>query len=109
MQPEVLLGNFMSGNPLEVYREIDPKIIEQYENLAKLAYSEGALPAKFKLLIAMAIDAENGAPEGAIILGKRAQKAGATKEEIIETLRVAYQIGGAGAIFTSAQVLKALF
>lgn len=99
----------MSGNPLEFYREFDPKIIEQYENLAKLAYSEGALPAKFKLLMAMAIDVESGALEGAIILGKRAQKAGATKEEIVEALRVAFQIGGTRAIFTSAQLLKALF
>jgi alkylhydroperoxidase/carboxymuconolactone decarboxylase family protein YurZ len=99
----------MSGNPLEVYREFDPKIIEQYENLSKLAYGEGALSAKFKLLIAMAIDVENGSLEGAIILGKRAQKAGATKEEIIETLRIAYQIGGTRAVFTSAQLIRALF
>lgn len=99
----------MSENPLDAYREFDPKIIEQYQNLAKLAYSEGALSAKFKLLIAMAIDVENGALEGAVILGKRAQKAGATKEEIVEALRVAYQIGGTRAIFTAAQLIKALF
>jgi alkylhydroperoxidase/carboxymuconolactone decarboxylase family protein YurZ len=109
MRPVVLLGNFMSGNPLDAYREIDPKIIEQYENLAKLAYSEGALPTKFKLLLAMVIDVENGALEGAVILGKRAQKAGATKEEIVEASRVAYQIGGTRAIFTAAQLLRALF
>jgi alkylhydroperoxidase/carboxymuconolactone decarboxylase family protein YurZ len=34
---------------------------------------------------------------------------GATKEEIVEALRVAYQIGGNRALFTSAQVLQALF
>jgi alkylhydroperoxidase/carboxymuconolactone decarboxylase family protein YurZ len=99
----------MTTNPLDAYKTVDPKLIEQYENLAKLTYAEGALPAKFKLLIAMAIDVENGALEGAIVLGKRAQHAGATKEEIIEALRIAYQIGGTGALFTSAQLLKALF
>jgi alkylhydroperoxidase/carboxymuconolactone decarboxylase family protein YurZ len=99
----------MSANPLDAYKELDPKIIEQYENLAKLSYSEGALSVKFKLLIALAIDVENGALEGAIILGQRALKMGATKEEILEALRIAYQIGGTKAIFTSAQLMKALF
>jgi alkylhydroperoxidase/carboxymuconolactone decarboxylase family protein YurZ len=99
----------MSANPLDTYKQIDPKIVEQYENLAGLTYSEGALSIKFKFLIALAIDVENGSLEGAIILGKRAQKMGATKEEIIEALRIAYQIGGTKAIFTSAQLVKTLF
>lgn len=58
----------MSSNPLDAYREFDPKLIEHYERLAGLTYSEGALPAKFKLLIAMAIDVEHGALQGAIAL-----------------------------------------
>jgi alkylhydroperoxidase/carboxymuconolactone decarboxylase family protein YurZ len=99
----------MSVNPLDAYKEFDPKIVEQYQNLAGLAYSEGALSVKFKLLIALAIDVENGALEGAIILGKRALKAGASKEEILEALQIAYQIGGAKAIFTAAQLIKTLF
>ena len=64
---------------------------------------------KFKLLIALAIDVEAGSLEGAMVLGKRAQKIGATKEEIMETLRIAYQIGGNAVLFTSAQLLKTLF
>lgn len=99
----------MSSNPLDGYKENDPKLIEQYENLSRLTYSEGALSAKHKLLIALAIDVENGALQGAIAIGKRAQMMGATKEEILETLRIAYQIGGNQALFTSAQLLKALF
>ena len=62
-----------------------------------------------KLLMAMAIDAGNGAMQGAVAIGKRAIKMGATKEEIVETLRVAYSIGGNEALFTSAMVLQALF
>ncbi len=99
----------MSANPLDAYKELDPKLIEQYQNLAGLAYAEGALSLKFKLLIAMSIDVAEGALEGAIILGKRAQKAGASKEEILEALRIAYQIGGTKAIFCSAQLIKILF
>jgi alkylhydroperoxidase/carboxymuconolactone decarboxylase family protein YurZ len=99
----------MSSNPLDAYKEFDPKLIEQYENLQCLAYSEGALSAKFKLLIALAIDVEYRALQGAIAIGQRALKMGATKEEIIEALRISYQIGGNRALFTSAQVLQVLF
>jgi alkylhydroperoxidase/carboxymuconolactone decarboxylase family protein YurZ len=99
----------MSSNPLDAYKEFDVKIIEQNEKLMGLAFSEGALSLKFKLLIAMAIDVENGALEGANALGKRAQKMGATKEEIMETLRIAYLIGGTRVLFTSAQLIKTLY
>ncbi len=57
----------------------------------------------------MAIDVEHGATQGAIAIGRRAIKAGATKEEIVEAFRVAYNIGGNRAIFTSALVLQTLF
>jgi alkylhydroperoxidase/carboxymuconolactone decarboxylase family protein YurZ len=99
----------MSRNPLDVYKEFDPETIECYRNLEKATYAEGALSLKFKLLIAMAIDAEHGTVQGATALGMRAVKAGATKEEIVEALRVAYQIGGNRALFTSALVLQNLF
>jgi len=99
----------MSGNPLDVYKKFDSQTIECYENLETLTYSDGALSPKIKLLIAMAIDAEHGTVQGATALGKRAIKTGATKEEIVESLRVAYQIGGNSALFTSALVLQNLF
>ena len=99
----------MSASPLDTYRQSDPKVIESFQNLQDLALSEGALPQKFKLLIAMAIDVEHGAQQDAVALGRRAIKLGATREEIVEALRVAYYIGGTGALFTSAQVLQNLF
>jgi alkylhydroperoxidase/carboxymuconolactone decarboxylase family protein YurZ len=52
-------------------------------------------------LIAIAIDAEDGAVQGAIPLGQMATELGVTKEEIIKALRIA--------LFTSAVVLKNLF
>ena len=99
----------MSANPLDIYREFDPKVIESYNRLQDLVFSEGALPKKFKVLTAMAIDIEHGALQGATALGRRALKLGATKDEIIETLRVSYYVGGNRALFTSAQVLQNLF
>jgi len=99
----------MSGNPLDSYKKIDPELINVFEDLQDLAFSEGKLPQKLKFLIAMAIDVDHGALQGAIALGKRAITAGATKEEIIETLRVAYHIGGTGALYTSAMTLQNIF
>ena len=99
----------MSTNLLDTYRESDPKVIESYDRLQELALSEGALPQKFKVLIAFAIDVEHGALQGATALGRRALKLGATKDEIIETVRISYYIGGNRALFTSAQVLQNLF
>jgi alkylhydroperoxidase/carboxymuconolactone decarboxylase family protein YurZ len=99
----------LSGNPLDIFKEFDPEVLESWRDLQELTFSPGALDSKTKLLIAMAIDVEHGAMQGAIAIGKRALKAGATKEEIVETLRVAYNIGGNRAIFTSALVLQSLF
>ena len=99
----------MSQNPIDIYKQYDPEIIECYKNLQNVTYGEGALKPKFKLLIALAIDIEHGAMQGAIALGRQAITVGASKEEIVEAMRVAYQIGGNRALFTSAQVLQTLF
>ena len=99
----------MSGNPLEVYRKFDPKVIECYESVQASAFADGALSQKVKTLIAAAIDAEHGAVQGATALCQRAVKLGASKEEIVEALRVAYYVGGNRALFTSAIVLQNLF
>jgi alkylhydroperoxidase/carboxymuconolactone decarboxylase family protein YurZ len=94
---------------LDVYSEFDPKVIESYNRLQDLVFSKGVLPQKFKVLIALAIDVEHGALQGATALGRRALKLGATTDEIIETIRVSYYVGGNRALFTSAQVLQNLF
>jgi len=91
---------FVSQNPLESYKEFDPEVVECYKSLQNLSYGDGTLKPKFKLLIALAIDVENGAIQGAVALGRRAIALGASREEIVEALRVAYQIGGNRALFT---------
>jgi alkylhydroperoxidase/carboxymuconolactone decarboxylase family protein YurZ len=96
----------MPENPLKVFESLDPKILEHMESLRKFAYSEGAVPVKYKLLIAMALDAADGATEGVKNLAESALKAGATKEEIAEVLRVVFLLSGVGSIYTAAQALK---
>lgn len=99
----------MPDHPLKVFEEVDPELLNLVENTRKLALAEGALPRRFKLLIAMALDASHGTVEGVKALAQAALQAGATKEEIRETLRVAQYISGVGSVYTAAHALKELF
>ncbi len=97
----------MPENPLEVFKRVDPELFELAEESRKLALAEdGALPKKFKYLIAMSLDAAHGAVGGVTSLAQAAMRAGATKEEVAETLRVTHYISGVGSIYTSARALK---
>ncbi len=99
----------MPDHPLKVFEELDPELLDLVEDTRKLALAEGALPRRFKILIAMALDASHGTVEGVKALAQLALQAGATKEEIRETLRVAQFISGVGSVYTAAHALKELF
>ncbi len=59
--------------------------------------------------MAMALDASHGTVEGVRALTLQAMQAGVTKEEIMETLRVAHYISGVGCVYTAAHAYKDLF
>jgi alkylhydroperoxidase/carboxymuconolactone decarboxylase family protein YurZ len=99
----------MAEHPLKIFEKIDPELLKLVQNTNGFALAEGALPRKFKLLIAMALDATHGAVRGVRALAEQAMKAGATKEEIAETLRVTQYISGVGSVYTAADAFKELF
>lgn len=99
----------MAEHPLKIIEETDPDLFKLIQSTNGLALTEGALPRKFKLLIAMALDASHGTVEGVRSLTQQAMKAGASKEEIMETLRVAQYISGVGCVYTAARAFKELF
>lgn len=103
------LGDYMTEHPLKIYEELDPDLLKHIENSRDFVFSNGALPRKFKLLIAMAFDASYGAVNGVKSLAQQAMDSGATKEEITEALRVAQYLSGVGCVYTAAQGLKDLF
>ena len=78
----------MSEHPLEVYERLDPEFLRHIEASHKFAMAGSALPAKFKLLLIMALDASQGAAQGVRANAAAALRAGATKEEIAEIIRV---------------------
>ena len=99
----------MAEHPLKVLMENDPELIELLKKAEEFELSDGALPKKVKLLIALALDASRGAVGGVHALARESMEAGATKEEILETVRVAHFVCGVGSVYVSAQALKELF
>ena len=98
----------MTENPLKTLERLDPELLRLVEETQQFALSDGALPRKFKLLIALALDAAHGAVEGVKSLAQAAMRAGATKEEIAEALRVAQYTSGVGSVYTASRGLKEL-
>lgn len=99
----------MAENPLKIIEKLDPELFKNVESTQTPALTDGVFPKKVKLLMAMALDASHGTVEGTRSLTQQAMKAGATKEEIMETLRVAQYISGVGCVYTAAHAFKDLF
>jgi alkylhydroperoxidase/carboxymuconolactone decarboxylase family protein YurZ len=99
----------MAENPLSIVEKLDLELLRNVEATQTLALTDGALSRKVKLLMAMALDASHGTVEGVKALTLQAMKAGATKAEIMETLRVAQYISGVGCVYTAARAYKDLF
>ena len=99
----------MPENPLKPIEDLDPELLKAVENARELSLADGALPKKYKYLIAMILDATHGADEGVRNLAQAAIQAGATKEEVAEALRVAYFIDGVGCVYVAARGLSGVF
>lgn len=99
----------MQEHPLKTLERLDPKLFGLVEDSRQLAFSDGALPRKFKLLVALALLAANGAEAGVKSLAQVAMQAGATREEIVELLSVSQYINGVGSVFTASMALGELF
>ncbi len=99
----------MAENPLKIFEKMDPELLKVVEQTRGLALNDGALPRKVKLLMAMALDASKGTAEGVKALTQQALSAGATKEEVMEAVRVADFICGVGCVYTAAHAFKEVF
>ena len=98
----------MAEHPLSTLEKLDPQLMNHLKETNELIYAQGALPKKYKLLMAMAFDAAYGADKGVRSLAQAAMKEGATKEEIAEALRVVYHLAGVGTLYTACSGLKEL-
>lgn len=99
----------MADDPLQVFEQLDPELRDLMRETNSFALADGALPRKIKFLIAIALDSAHGKVEGTRALASQAMKAGASKAEIAETIRVTQYITGAGSVYTAAHAFKELF
>jgi alkylhydroperoxidase/carboxymuconolactone decarboxylase family protein YurZ len=96
----------LSENPLQVIINEDLELFNLLEDTRQLAFVEGGIPLKYKLLIAMALDAANGAVDGVKVLAMQAIQVGATKEEVMQAIRITQYISGVGSVYTASRALK---
>lgn len=87
-------------------QENDPKLAELVGSGRELIMADGALSAKVKTLMTMLCDALLAHADGVAAISDRARGLGATEEEIAETVRVAYLMGGLPALVTGVNAFK---
>jgi alkylhydroperoxidase/carboxymuconolactone decarboxylase family protein YurZ len=91
---------------IEALAERDPEFYRAVKSVAEAAAAPGALDAKTKTLITLALDASHGASEGVAVLARRARDLGASEEEIAEALRLAYFVAGNIVLVTSGAAYR---
>ncbi|MFQ6056159.1 MAG: carboxymuconolactone decarboxylase family protein [Methanosarcinales archaeon] len=93
---------------LHMIGDLDPDLLKSYQKCEKGLLSDGALSAKIKVLMALAVVASQRCEPCVVSQMKSALNQGATKEEIMETLGVIFVTSGAPGIATCREALKLL-
>jgi alkylhydroperoxidase/carboxymuconolactone decarboxylase family protein YurZ len=76
----------------------DPQFADSYSATRERILKDGAIPAKYKLLMGMVADAIAAHPDGVRTLADNARAAGASEAEITEAVEVGYLYGGTAAL-----------
>jgi alkylhydroperoxidase/carboxymuconolactone decarboxylase family protein YurZ len=85
----------------------DPEFVDSYVAQRERILRDGAIPAKYKILMTLSVDAIQSHPDGVANIANRARGAGASEAEIQETVEVAYLFGGTPALVTAMNAFKA--
>ena len=83
-----------------------PELLKVVNGARDSVLTDGALSLKVKTLMTMLCDALLAHPDGVANIANRARAAGATEEEIAETVGVAFLFGGMPALVTGANAFK---
>jgi alkylhydroperoxidase/carboxymuconolactone decarboxylase family protein YurZ len=87
---------------LAALEQRDPQFADSYLGTRERLLKDGAIPAKYKLLMGMITDAIAAHPDGVTTLADNARVAGATEAEITEAVEVGYLYGGTAALVMGA-------
>jgi alkylhydroperoxidase/carboxymuconolactone decarboxylase family protein YurZ len=91
---------------IQTLQQRDPQFAETYLAQRERILQDGAIPAKYKILMTMIVDALLSHPDGVASIANRARAAGATEAEINETVEVAYLFGGTPALVTAVNAFR---
>ena len=86
---------------LEAVAKHDPSFLPLLESERDFIMADGAIPARYKLLMTMVCDALLGHDKGCEPLANRARAAGASEAEIAEAVRIACHFGGVPALVSA--------
>jgi len=84
----------------------DPEFVESYMGQRERILRDGAIPAKYKHLMTMIVDAIQSHADGVASIANRARGAGASEAEIQEAVEVAYLFGGTPALVTALNAFR---
>ena len=93
---------------LEKFKQALPDLMDAQSDVGNVVYKDGVLTTKVKRLIALAIALRVGCTNCILAQTERALNAGATKDELLETLSVEVAMSGTTGIAESLRVLKLL-
>lgn len=93
---------------LDTIVQIDEEFVKKYNQCNSRLLTDGALPAKTKILMALAVVASKQCESCVVSQMRSALHHGATKEEIMETLDVISITSGAPAVAACRQALNLL-
>lgn len=91
---------------IQALQQRNPQFVDTYLGQREHALQDGAIPAKYKILMTMIVDALLSHPDGVANIANRARAAGATEAEITETVEVAYLFGGTPALVTAVNAFR---
>jgi alkylhydroperoxidase/carboxymuconolactone decarboxylase family protein YurZ len=86
---------------IDALQKRDPQFVESYMAQRERIMRDGAIPAKYKHLMTMIVDALQSHPDGVAAIAARARGAGASEAEVQEAVEVAYLFGGTPALVTA--------
>ena len=92
---------------LKTLNELAPEVMEAFRVFDRLAVAEGAIPVKYKELIAVAVALTTQCPYCIEIHSGNAHKAGATEVELAEAAMVAAALRAGAAVTHATHALSA--
>jgi alkylhydroperoxidase/carboxymuconolactone decarboxylase family protein YurZ len=91
---------------IQPLQQRDPKFVESYMAQREHIMGDGAIPAKYKHLMTMIVDALQTHGDGVATIASRARAAGASEAEIQEAVQVTYLFGGTPALVTAMNAFR---